>query len=130
MGKAKQQFTPRPGRPSDVSMYCCGVTVYDLSHIGDMCAIPSRARIALLPSLLTVNTHAGHGRVYCVFDMLYRVLRELGFCVEYVRNVTDIDDKILRRAAEQGEDPLQLSGRWVSWGCWRHARAPALSVTE
>ena len=62
-------------------MYVCGVTVYDYSHIG-------------------------HARVYVVFDLLYRTLLRLGFNVTYCRNFTDIDDKIIARAAERKEDPL------------------------
>ena len=49
--------------------------------------------------------------MYCCFDVLYRLLRHLGYEVQYVRNFTDIDDKIIARAAEIGEDPLQLSQR-------------------
>ena len=56
-------------------------------------------------------TCAGHARVYCCFDVLFRLLRHLGYDVQYVRNFTDIDDKIIARAAEMGEDPLQLSHR-------------------
>ena len=53
----------------------------------------------------------GHARVYCAFDVLLRYLRHVGYDVDYVRNFTDIDDKIIKRAAENGEDPLQLSQR-------------------
>lgn len=67
-------------------MYVCGVTVYDYSHIG-------------------------HARVYVAFDVLYRLLMRLGYEVQYVRNFTDIDYKIIKRANEAGEDPLQLSAR-------------------
>ncbi|CAL5222511.1 g4885 [Coccomyxa viridis] len=80
---------PRNEGDNKLSMYCCGVTVYDLSHIG-------------------------HARVYCCFDVLYRLLRHLGYEVQYVRNFTDIDDKIIARAAEIGEDPLQLSQRFIT----------------
>eukprot|EP00775_Hariotina_reticulata_P013671 gene13671-13793_t len=71
-----------------LQMYVCGVTVYDFSHIG-------------------------HARVYVAFDVLYRLLRHLQYDVQYVRNFTDIDDKIINRAAEAGEDPLQLSARFI-----------------
>ena len=54
---------------------------------------------------------AGHARVYVAFDILYRMLRHLRYDVQYVRNFTDIDDKIIARANERGEDPLALS-RW------------------
>ncbi len=55
---------------------------------------------------------AGHARVYCAFDVLFRYLRHIGYDVDYVRNFTDIDDKIIARAKEVGEDPLQLSQRY------------------
>lgn len=69
-------------------MYVCGVTVYDYSHIG-------------------------HARVYVAFDILYRFLQHLGYDVTYIRNFTDIDDKIINRANEAGEDPLALSRRFI-----------------
>jgi len=75
-----------PLRPGEVSVYCCGVTAYDVPHIG-------HARAALLP------------------DLLVRRLRRLGQKVTYVRNVTDVDDKILARAQKNGEEPLALSSR-------------------
>ncbi|HVU00138.1 MAG TPA: cysteine--tRNA ligase [Polyangiaceae bacterium] len=75
-----------PKIPGKVGLYTCGPTVYDVSH-------------------------AGHARVYCVFDVLVRVLRARGLAVKYVRNVTDVDDKILKRARENGETPLALSRR-------------------
>ena len=62
-------------------------------------------------SLMVFNAVAGHARVYCSFDVLYRLLTHLGYSVTYVRNFTDIDDKIIRRATELGEDPLHLSQR-------------------
>lgn len=55
--------------------------------------------------------HAGHARAYVAFDVLYRYLRELGYEVQYVRNFTDVDDKIIKRAAELGEEPAVLSQR-------------------
>ena len=75
MTRRKENFTPLNG--NHVSMYVCGVTVYDLSHIG-------------------------HARVYVAFDLLYRLLLKLGYDVDYVRNFTDIDDKIIKRANEAG----------------------------
>lgn len=69
-----------------VNMYVCGVTVYDLCHLG-------------------------HARVMVFFDIVARYLEHLGFEVKYVRNVTDIDDKIIKRAHENGEDPLHLARR-------------------
>ncbi|KAK4484226.1 hypothetical protein RD792_011450 [Penstemon davidsonii] len=68
-------------------MYVCGVTSYDYSHIG-------------------------HARAYVAFDVLYRYLKYLGYEVVYVRNFTDVDDKIIRRANEQNEEPKELSGRF------------------
>ncbi|CAN4121835.1 unnamed protein product [Withania somnifera] len=85
MTRQKEVFKPKePGR---VKMYVCGVTSYDFSHIG-------------------------HARAYVAFDLLYRYLRYLGYEVVYVRNFTDVDDKIIRRANELGEDPTALSGRY------------------
>ncbi|KAF9616660.1 hypothetical protein IFM89_031524 [Coptis chinensis] len=81
----KQMFTPK--NPGKVGMYVCGVTAYDLSHIG-------------------------HARVYVSFDVLFRYLKHLEYEVCYVRNVTDVDDKIIARANELGEDPLSLSRRY------------------
>lgn len=72
-----------------VSMYVCGVTVYDFSHIG-------------------------HARVYVAFDVLFRYLKALGYEVVYVRNFTDVDDKIIARANKEGEDPIQLSQRFIT----------------
>ncbi len=82
----KRPFEPQ--EPGKVKMYVCGVTVYDLTHIG-------------------------HARVFIVFDVLYRLLRHLGYDVNYVRNHTDVDDKILKRAAEKGIDPLELAGHFI-----------------
>ncbi|MCL7030402.1 hypothetical protein MKW94_015263 [Papaver nudicaule] len=85
MTKQKEVFIPK--EPGKVGMYVCGVTAYDLSHIG-------------------------HARCYIAFDVLYRFLRYLGYKVTYVRNFTDVDDKIINRAKEVGEDPLDLSKRF------------------
>ncbi|KAH6775706.1 Cysteinyl-tRNA synthetase [Perilla frutescens var. hirtella] len=85
MTKEKEVF--KPIVDGKVAMYICGVTSYDLSHIG-------------------------HARAYVAFDVLYRCLRFLGYEVVYVRNFTDVDDKIIRRANEVGEDPKVLSGRF------------------
>jgi len=75
-----------PIRPGEVGVYCCGPTVYDVPHAG-------HARSALAP------------------DLLVRRLRALGLRVKYVRNITDVDDKILERAAKNGEEQLALSRR-------------------
>ncbi|CAM0953010.1 unnamed protein product [Alopecurus aequalis] len=84
--RRREQFRPRaPG--GEVGMYVCGVTPYDDSHIG-------------------------HARAYVAFDVLFRYLRYLDYEVRYVRNFTDIDDKIIARANQLGEDPFSLSKRY------------------
>ncbi len=96
--RSKEAFVPLvPGR---VRMYVCGMTVYDLCHLG-------------------------HARVFVVFDMVVRWLRASGYDVEYVRNITDIDDKIIKRAAENGETPTALTGRFIAE---MHADERALGV--
>ncbi|XP_065858351.1 cysteine--tRNA ligase 2, cytoplasmic-like [Euphorbia lathyris] len=85
MSKKVEEFKPLV--PGKVGMYVCGVTAYDFSHIG-------------------------HARAAVVFDILFRYLKHLGYEVTYVRNFTDIDDKIINRANEIGEDPLSLSSRF------------------
>jgi cysteinyl-tRNA synthetase len=84
--RRKEAFEPL--RPGHAGMYVCGVTVYDECHVG-------------------------HARVMVVFDVIYRWLRELGFEVDYVRNFTDIDDKIIKRARENGESIEALTGRMI-----------------
>ncbi|XP_022775966.1 cysteine--tRNA ligase 2, cytoplasmic-like isoform X4 [Durio zibethinus] len=85
MTQQKEVFKPKT--PGKVCMYVCGVTAYDFSHLG-------------------------HARAAVAFDVLYRYLQHLGYEVTYVRNFTDVDDKIIRRANETGEDPLSLSDRY------------------
>ncbi|XP_011036605.1 PREDICTED: cysteine--tRNA ligase isoform X1 [Populus euphratica] len=85
MSRKKELFKPKV--EGKVGMYVCGVTAYDLSHIG-------------------------HARVYVTFDVLLRYLKHLGYDVHYVRNFTDVDDKIIARANELGEDPISLSKRY------------------
>ncbi|CAL4908561.1 unnamed protein product [Urochloa decumbens] len=87
MTKKKEPFKPRV--EGKVAMYVCGVTPYDFSHIG-------------------------HARAYVAFDVLYRYLKFLGYEVEYVRNFTDIDDKIIKRANERGETVTSLSSRFIN----------------
>jgi cysteinyl-tRNA synthetase len=84
--RRKERFIPIV--PGQVRMYVCGMTVYDYCHIG-------------------------HARVLVVFDVVYRFLRHLGYEVEYVRNITDIDDKIINRANENGEDYSVLTHRFI-----------------
>src|SRR5580692_6780367 len=82
-----QRLEPlQPIEPGHVRMYVCGMTTYD-------------------------HAHAGHARTFVTFDLLARVLRARGYKVTYVRNVTDVDDKILKRAIERSEPPLELSRR-------------------
>ena len=79
----------RPLTPGTVRMYVCGATVYDYCHVG-------------------------HARVFVVFDMVVRYLRYLGLTVQYVRNITDIDDKIIRRATENNETTTALTERYIA----------------
>ncbi len=78
-----------PIEPGHVKVYVCGPTPYD-------------------------HAHAGNGRTFIFFDTLVRFLRARGYRVTYVRNVTDVDDKILQRAADRGEPPLELSNRMAA----------------
>ena len=94
----KQEFTPIV--PGTVGMYVCGMTVYDYCHLG-------------------------HARVMVVFDMVYRWLKASGYDVNYVRNITDIDDKIIRRAAENNESIHALTQRFIDA---MHMDADALGV--
>src|SRR6266404_8611060 len=75
-----------PVTPGRVGIYVCGITVYDVSHVG-------------------------HARFLVAFDAAVRFLRWAGWKVTYVRNWTDVDDKIIRRAAERGQDPKALAER-------------------
>jgi cysteinyl-tRNA synthetase len=84
--KAKEPFIPI--EPGKVRLYVCGMTVYDYCHLG-------------------------HARVLVVFDTVVRYLRALGYQVTYVRNITDIDDKIIRRAHENHETIGALTARFI-----------------
>ena len=98
LARMPQDFHPiEPGR---VRMYVCGMTVYDYCHLG-------------------------HARVMVVFDMVARWLRASGYAVTYVRNITDIDDKIIKRAQENGESLRTLTDRFIAA---MHADADALGV--
>ena len=79
----------RPIEAGKLRMYVCGVTTYDLTHIG-------------------------HGRTFVAFDVMQRWLRARGFDLTYVRNITDIDDRIIRRAAENNETPSHLTARYIA----------------
>jgi cysteinyl-tRNA synthetase len=84
---AKQEL--KPITPGTLRMYVCGLTVYDYVHVG-------------------------HGRMLTMFDVVTRYLRHRGYRLTYVRNITDIDDKIIRRAAENGETPDALTARFIA----------------
>ncbi|MGD2127450.1 MAG: cysteine--tRNA ligase [Desulfobacteraceae bacterium] len=84
--RSKEIF--RPLNDGKVGIYVCGVTVYDLCHIG-------------------------HARSAIVFDVLVRYLRTRGFDVTYVRNFTDVDDKIIQRANELGKDPMEIAQEYI-----------------
>lgn len=78
-----------PVRPGRIGIYVCGVTVYD-------------------------DCHLGHARMLLTFDVVVRYLRYRGYRVNYVRNITDIDDKIIRRAAENRESTASLTERYIA----------------
>ncbi|ABS26697.1 cysteine--tRNA ligase [Anaeromyxobacter sp. Fw109-5] len=78
----------QPIEPGKIRFYACGPTVYDSAHVG-------------------------HGRSYVVWDLVVRHLRARGYEVRYVRNFTDVDDKIIRRATERREDPVALAARYA-----------------
>src|SRR5438270_14006808 len=80
----------QPLEPGQVRMYVCGITVYDYCHLG-------------------------HARMMIVFDIVQRWLRASGYPLTYVRNITDIDDKIIRRAAETGEPVPALTERFIRY---------------
>ena len=98
MTRQKETFTPIES--GKVSMYVCGMTVYDLCHLG-------------------------HARVLVVFDTVVRYLRYSGYDVSYIRNITDIDDKIINRANENGETITELTERFIAA---MHEDAGALGV--
>jgi cysteinyl-tRNA synthetase len=87
LSRSKQTFVPL--QPGKVGMYVCGMTVYDYCHLG-------------------------HARVMVVFDVVTRWLRVSGYEVTYVRNITDIDDKIIKRAIENKETITQLTERFIA----------------
>ncbi|MDQ6970440.1 MAG: cysteine--tRNA ligase [Mariprofundus sp.] len=103
--RRKELFEPL--QPKRVGMYVCGVTVYDYCHVG-------------------------HARVMVVFDTIYRWLEQLGYDVDYVRNFTDVDDKIIKRAAERNIDIKQLTDEMIdafhtdigSLGCLKPSHEP------
>lgn len=96
----KEPFVPL--EEGKVRMYVCGMTVYDYCHLG-------------------------HARVMVVFDVVTRYLRQIGYDVTYVRNITDVDDKIIQRASENGENIDVLTRRFIRI---MHEDAAALGVLE
>ena len=87
LSRQKEEF--KPIHAGEIGMYVCGITVYDLCHIG-------------------------HGRTFVAFDVVARYLRYSGYQLKYVRNITDIDDKIIRRANENGETIETLTNRMIA----------------
>lgn len=98
LSRAPVDFAPL--QPGHVRMYVCGMTVYDLCHLG-------------------------HARSMIAFDVVQRWLRASGYAVTYVRNITDIDDKIIRRAVENGESVRGLTDRMIDA---LHQDADALGI--
>ncbi len=82
----RQKAPFKPLKEGKVDMYVCGITIYDFCHVG-------------------------HARTYVSFDVMNRYLRYLGYDVTYVRNITDVDDKIIKRAAENKESINDLTVR-------------------
>ena len=103
LARDKQDF--KPINPGSVRMYVCGMTVYDYCHLG-------------------------HARVMVVFDLVYRWLKASGFEVDYVRNITDIDDKIIKRAAENSEPIDVLTERFIQFMHEDEARLGILPPTH
>ncbi|WP_278427560.1 cysteine--tRNA ligase [Pantoea dispersa] len=87
LSRQKEEF--KPIHAGEIGMYVCGITVYDLCHIG-------------------------HGRTFVAFDVVARYLRYVGYKLKYVRNITDIDDKIIKRANENGESIETLTNRMIA----------------
>jgi len=88
LARDKQEFVPI--EPGKVRMYVCGMTIYDYCHIG-------------------------HARMMMAFDVIYRWLKVSGYDVTYVRNITDIEDKIIKRAVENNETLLSLTTRFARY---------------
>jgi cysteinyl-tRNA synthetase len=98
--RRKEDF--HPISPGKVSIYVCGMTVYDFCHVG-------------------------HARAMVVFDIVVRWLRFNNYVVKYVRNITDIDDKIIKRAVENGEPIATLTQRFIDA---MHEDSRALGVLD
>ena len=100
--KTRQKERFQPLVEGKVGLYVCGITVYDLSHMG-------------------------HARTYLSFDVLVRYLRHLDYDVKYVRNITDVDDKIIARANQNGETTETLTERTIGM---MHEDFAALNLVE
>jgi cysteinyl-tRNA synthetase len=98
--RKKEPFIPLV--ENKVGLYVCGITVYDLCHMG-------------------------HARTYLSFDIMVRYLRHLGYDVNYVRNITDVDDKIIQRAIANNETPDQLTKRTIAM---MHDDFASINLTE
>lgn len=96
----KEEF--QPIEPGKIRMYVCGLTTYDYSHIG-------------------------HARMLVAFDVIVRYLRNSGYEVTYVRNITDVDDKIIQRANENGEPFNELTDRFIAL---MHEDERALNISK
>ena len=99
---SRELVTFTPIEPNHVRMYVCGITIYDLCHVG-------------------------HARMMVAFDLIYRWLLVLGYRVTYVRNITDIDDKIIRRALERGISIRQLTDEMIGA---MHADLGSLGIAQ
>lgn len=86
LAQKKREFVPL--QAGCVKMYCCGITPYS-------------------------NTHIGHTRTFFSYDLLYRTLKDAGFAVDWARNITDVDDKIINKAREEGVSVQELVSRYV-----------------
>ncbi len=84
----RQKEVFKPIQPNKIGIYVCGITVYDYCH-------------------------AGHARMMTCFDVIIRYFKAIGYDVHYVRNVTDVDDKIIERAHQKGEEPHLLAERFI-----------------
>jgi cysteinyl-tRNA synthetase len=100
MSGQKEEFRPR--EEGKVNMFVCGPTVYDFSHIG-------------------------HARTYIIYDVIARYLRQFGYEVFYLQNITDIDDKIIDRAKNSGRDPVELSKEFTQY---HHTDMKALNINS
>lgn len=99
MSRKKEEFVPRDA--GKVGMYICGPTVYNFIHVGN-------------------------ARTYLSFDIIYRYLKYKGYDVTYVRNLTDVDDKIINKAREEGVSPEEIAERFIE-GYWDDVKRMGLA---